>query len=152
MGLLDEYSFVKGTLLFNNKLYDCICLCSALRNTLYVRSCKSSRLSVCPGLFRVTEFGLLVISKTNSHVSRLGNQIRTAVICADDDSGDSPITRCRIKRAHQLHSLLCLCRHLLGSDLLEVMLKTLILTIYGAGFDYVVVILQIPRKGQSGSG
>ena len=78
MELLGKYSFVKDTLLSNNKLYDGIRLCSAFRNNLYVRSSRSDRSSVRPGLFCVTEFGLLLISKASSHTSCLGNQIRTA--------------------------------------------------------------------------
>ena len=78
MGLLDEYSFVEDALLSNNKLCDGICLCSALRNTLYVRSNRNDRSSVRPGLFRVTEFGLLLISEASSHASRLGYRTRTA--------------------------------------------------------------------------
>jgi len=78
MELLDEYSFVDKALLSNNKLYDGIHLCSALGNNLYVRSDRSNRSSVRPGLFRVTEFGLLSISEASSHASRLGYRTRTA--------------------------------------------------------------------------
>ena len=78
MGTLDEYSFVEDALLSNNKLCDSIRLCSALRNNLYVRSNRNNWSSVRPGLFRITEFGLLLISETSSHASRLGYQTRTA--------------------------------------------------------------------------
>ena len=78
MELLDKYSFVEDTLLSNNRLYDGVCLCSVLRNTLYVRSSKSNRSSVRPGLFRVTKFGPLLISEASSPASHLGNQICTA--------------------------------------------------------------------------
>ena len=78
MGLLDEYYFVEDALLSNNKLCDGIRLCSALRNTLYVRSSRNGRSSVRPGLFRITEFGPLLISEASSHASRLGYRTRTA--------------------------------------------------------------------------
>ena len=78
MELLGEYSFVGGVLLFDNKVYDVLSVCSALRNTLYVRNCKSTRLSVRPDLFRVTKLSSLLISETSSHATRLMNQIRTA--------------------------------------------------------------------------
>ena len=78
MGLSDEYSFVEDALLSNSKLCDSIRLCSALRNNLYVRSNRNNRSSVSRGLFRVTEFGLLLISEASSHASRLGYQTRTA--------------------------------------------------------------------------